>query len=249
MPENEALFGKSRLGGLSLNASSGKQFVNQMAAALGVPPEIAVDGILHLVSQGMLPKRQIQQIRQTLLAERIPPPFAMEAGQLDSENFGNAITPNFTDFAYLETGGKYLTRDSLHVYTRVPSANVESVTFNLRSGTGDKPPIKGTRVTPGEFQADTIPYTFRLEETLAATNLPAWPSLDNQLFSAVDLRYSQTGPKGPYDKHSMSSVNGKNGVVWEIDIDIPAGRTVYYYFEVTLTEPVGFTTLSREQTC
>ena len=191
----------------------------------------------------MLPKRQIKQIRQTLLAERVPPPFATGGDQLDFENFGNAITPNFTDFAYLETGGKYLTRDSLHVYTRVPSANVGGVTFNLSGGKT----IEGTKVTPGEFQADTIPYTFRLEETLAATNLPAWPSLNNQLFSAVDLRYSQTGPKGPYDKHSMSSVHGKNGVVWEIDIDIPAGRTVYYYFEVTLLERVEFVTLSREK--
>ena len=45
--------------------------------------------------------------------------------------------------------------------------------------------VPGTEVTMDEFQADTIPYTFRLEETLAATNLPAWPGLwlHAQLFS------------------------------------------------------------------
>ena len=61
-------------------------------------------------------------------------------------------------------------------------------------------PSKQKKITPGEFQADTFTYTFRLEETLAAANLPAWPSLDTQLFSAVDLRYSQTGEEGTYDK-------------------------------------------------
>ena len=248
MPENEALFGKSRLGGLSLNPASGRNFINQMAAALGVPPEIAVDAILGLVPEGMLPKRQIKQIRQTLLAERIPPPFATEARQLDDENFGNAITPNFADFAYLETGGKYLTSDSLHVYTRVPSANVGGVTFNLRSAAGDKPPIEGTKVTPGELGTDTIPYTFRLEESLAATNLPAWPSLDAQLFSGVNLRYSQTGIRGPYLSVPMHSMHGKNGVVWETEgLGIPTGTSVYYYFDVTLADPVKFETLSREK--
>ena len=42
---------------------------------------------------------------------------------------------------------------------RVP-AKVDGVTFSL---TGGKT-VEGTEVTSDEFQADTIPYTFRLEE-------------------------------------------------------------------------------------
>ena len=74
---------------------------------------------------------------------------------------------------------------------RVP-AKVGGVTFNLTGGRR----VEGIEVTPDEFQADTIPYTFRLEEALAATNLPAWPSLNTQLFSSVTLRYSNTGSIG-----------------------------------------------------
>ena len=242
MPTNESIHGKSRLGGLSLNTTSGKQFVEGIAAALGLPigAETVVDSILSLVPKGFLPKKQIKQI---LTSEHQSLAFANEASQLDPENFGNAITPNFADFAYLEQSSKYLTSDSLHVYTRVPSANVGGVTFTLSGGRT----IEGTPVKPGEFQADTVPYTFRLEETLAATNLPAWPSLEIELFSGVNLRYSQTGRRGDYLSVPMHSVHGKNGVVWETEIGIPLGPSIYYYFEVTLAEPVEFKTLSREK--
>ena len=98
-----------------------------------------------------------------------------------------------------------------------------------------------------ELGADTIPYTFRLEETLAATNLPAWPALDTQLFSSVELRYSTDGPDGPYLSDDMDAVPGtKNGsVVWEKSLGIPASGSVYYYFEVVLAEPLLFTALDR----
>ena len=242
MPENEALFGKSRLGGLSLNTASGRRFVDEIIASLAIPVEAEdlVDSVLALVPKGYLPKKQIRQI---LTSNHQAMAFANEASQLDPENFGNAITPNFADYAYLEQGGKYLTRDSLQVYTRVPSANVGGVTFNLSGGRT----IEGTQVTPGEFQADTIPYTFRLEETLAATNLPAWPSLDTGLFSNVVLRYSQTSLTGDYIAVDMQPMVGENGVVWETEIGIPLGVSTYYYFEVTLAEPVELTTFSREK--
>ena len=44
----------------------------------------------------------------------------------------------------------------------------------------------------------------------------------------------------------MQSAAGKGGVVWETEIGIPLGVSTYYYFEVTLLEPVSFTTLDRE---
>ena len=242
MPENEPLFGESRLGGLSLHPVFGKDLVEKMIAALGIPVEAEafVKSILAMVPKGVLPKKQIQQI---LMSGPHRVAFANEKSQLDAENFGNAITPNFADYAYLEQSSKHLTSDSLHVYTRVPSANVGGVMFSLSGGRT----IEGTKVTSDEFQADTIPYTFRLEETLAATNLPAWPSLDTQLFFGVDLRYSQTGLKGDYLSVPMQSMVGKDGVVWETEIGIPLGTSIYYFFEVTLLEPVKFETLSREK--
>ena len=198
-----------------------------------------MDAILELVPKGYLPKKQIRQI---LTSGPHRAAFANEKSQLDAENFGNAITPNFTDYAYLDPGGKYLTSDSLQVYTRVPSANVGGVMFSLSGGRT----IAGMQVTSDAFQADTIPYTFRLEETLAATNLPAWPSLDAQLFSGVVLRYSQTGVAGDYIAVDMQSAAGKDGIVWKTEIGIPLGVSTYYYFEVTLAEQVSFTTLDRE---
>ena len=234
MPTDESIFGESRLGGLSLNTTSGRKFVEGIIAALGLPIEADafVDAILEQVPKGFLPKKQIRQI---LTSSHQAIAFSHEANQLDPENFGNAITPNFADFAYIEQSSKHLTSDSLHVYTRVPSANVGGVMFSLSGGRT----IPGTQVA----QEDTVLYTFQLEEALAATNLPAWPSLDTQLFSGVVLHYSNTGPNGSYTPVDMHS----NGGTWEAEVPVPTGGSTYYYFEVTLTEPVEFMTLSREK--
>ncbi len=239
MPTDEYLLGKSRLGGLSLNMASARAFIEDIIQASGLPleAEALVDGILSSVPQGYLPKKQIKQV---LLANRLPSIFEQEASQLDYENFGNAVTPNFADFAYLERSSKHITKDNLQVYVRVP-AKVGGVTFNLTGGRT----VEGTQVTPDEFQADTIPYTFRLDESLAATNLPAWPGLSAQLFSSVTLRVSKTGSMGDYIAVDMQPTSGHNGVVWETEVGIPPGRSTYYYFEVMLTEPVSFTTLDR----
>ena len=58
---------------------------------------------------------------------------------LDPENFGNAITPMPLDLIYDDRMGdrtdpnrKYLTRDNLSLYVRVPSANVGGVTFKFQ---------------------------------------------------------------------------------------------------------------------
>ena len=243
------LSGKSRLGGLSLNNASARAFVENFIAALApdgitLEAEVVVDAILDAVPNGYLPKKQIRQI---LLSKRLTA-FPKEAGQLDPENFGNAITPNFADFLYTDFGEapnqKYLTSDGLHVYTRVP-AKVAGVEFSLSDGTT----VPGTEVTMDEFQADTIPYTFRLEETLAATNLPAWPGLANaQLFSEVRIRYSTTGPMGDYLSDVMVATDTGNGVVWEKALGIPprSNSSIFYYFEVMLAEPLLFTALDRD---
>ena len=236
--------GESQLGGLSLNPFNSRKFVEDIIAELAPPgltleAEVVVDAILDPV-KGYLPTKQIRQI---LLSKRLTP-FAQDAPQLDFENFGNAITPNFADFAYGERSSKYLTSNSLHVYTRVPT-KVAGVEFSLSNGKT----VPGTEVRLDEFQADTILYTFRLEETLAATNLPAWPGLDNaQLFSDVKIRFSTKGPmpEEGYFSDDMTPKNTDNGVVWEKQLGIPASGTVYYYFEVVLAEPLLFTALDRE---
>ena len=149
-------------------------------------PDQLVDLVLDAVPKGYLPKKQIRQI---LMSNRLSV-FAQEASQLDYENFGNAITPNFADFAYLEPSlSKNVTRDNLHLYMRVP-AQVGGVTFNLTGADGRT--AEGTPITEEIFQGNNIPYTFRLDETLAATNLPAWPSLSTSLFSEVKLHGFQT---------------------------------------------------------
>ena len=243
MPTNEALLGQSRLGGLSLNTISGKRFVEDIINALGlsgIKAEDFVDAVLAQVPKGYLPKRQI---RQLLTSSDQSLAFADKNKHLDAENFGNAITPDFNDYVFLEQSSRHLTSNSLHIYTRVPSANVGGVTYSLTDGRV----VEAQQVTPDEFQADTVPYTFRLEETLAATNLPAWPGLDDaQLFSEVALRYSHTGVEGDYIDVAMDPMVGEKGVVWEKEIGIPTGTTTYYYFAVTLAEPVEFKTIDRK---
>ena len=255
-PANESIVGKSRLGGLDNNRLSGRQFVSEVFEAMGISLETlaafgytqdkVIDEILNLVPQGMLPKKQIKQVLASKHIKYFDDVIdGQDLGQqLDYENFGNAITPMLLELAYQnEPNRKYVTRDNLNVYARVPSANVGGVTFNLTDGRT----VEGTQITSAAFGADTFPYTFRLEETLAATNLPAWPGLSTQLFSSVVLRYSQTGLDGDYIAVEMQPATGADGgVVWETEIGITAGST-YYYFEVMLAEPVTLEVLDREK--
>ncbi len=239
--------GKLRLGGLSLNRIQGRQFIAQLieqALPAGLPVEgdalvdPLVDFILAQVPQGFLPKKQIKQILSSQQSFSI---FQNEAAQLDPENFGNAITPDYLgELIYtVPNKTKYLTRDSLHVYARYPSVDIGGVRFSLTGGRT----VEGEKVTTEVLQADSIPYTFRLEETLAATNLPAWPALGEgaQLFSSVVLRYAKTLEelKDSPSAENMTAIRQEDGsFVWETrDVRITPGNT-HYYFEVVLTEPV-----------
>ena len=257
------LNGTSQVGGLSLNRVHGRAFIRDLivAASNGLidatsaddQVERVVDFILAQVPQGFLPKRQIKQM---LTANNPSSIFAEEKGsQLDFENFGNAIAPDLTEIIYtnVDNTTKFLASDNLNVYVRVADTllggNVE-----VRINGVEK--VDATRITPLVFQQDTIPYTFRLEETLAATNLPALPDADfggNKIFSGVVLRYSQTGKDGEYISVDMDPVHGERGVVWESEIGIPPPKeardlaaNVYYYFEVTLSEPVTLEIINPE---
>ena len=254
-PEGKIRKGRSRLGGLSLNQIYGRGFIENLIASTGFsvdtikglipgdPVVQAVEVVLAQIPQGFLPKKQIKQL---LTAQRPFPIFGEEkdldrsggeSSQLDYENFGNAISPALTELLYTDGDreSKYLASDSMNVYVRVPNTlEGGSVQFGLNGYEA----AKGKQILPTEFQADTVPYTFKLEETLAATNLPAWPGSGLQIFKEVVLRYSQEGLDGEYISLQMDPYHEDKGVVWRGDVGIIPGRNVFYYFEVTLDEPV-----------
>ena len=244
-PANQSIYGKSQLGGLSLNRFFGRQFLQGMISASnleGHTVDTLVDLILNQVPSGLLSKKQLESIRYALTKESTSI-FDNEADQLDFENFGNAITPKPVEIGYLDVpNAKYLTRDNLNLYVRVPlpATDVGGVTFMLQDGDG----------ATGEHTADvssgTISHTFQLDESLAATNLPAWPTSTTGLFSGVNLWYSHDRLEGYQMVPMMASADAAGGVVWETAVeDIPLGNNVYYYFEVTLYEPVALDILSR----
>ncbi len=258
IPSN--LNGESRLGGLSVNKIHGRAFIRKLietafgfdAATADTLVEPAVEGLIALIPiENILPE---DQIRYNLISQE---PFSIFADEpvnergvsvLDFENFGNAITPTLSEALYAHEDtpntSKFSTRDNLNVYVRVPRAfedGIKRVDFWL-----DGKKKEGQRIAPEIFQSDTIPYTFRLEETLAATNLPAWPDLGNQIFSKVELRYSQEGLDTDKISLSMMPRQTDKGVVWEADVGIIPGRSVYYYFEVTLVEPVKLEIVNRD---
>ena len=244
-PANESIYGQSRLGGLSLNKFFGRQFLQGIISASdleGQTVDTLVDLILNQVPSGLLSKNQLASIRYALTSESISI-FDNEASQLDFENFGNAITPKPVELGYLDVPNtKYLTRDNLNLYVRVPlpAADIGGVTFMLQDGNGNM------HEQVIDVSSETVSHTFQLDESLAATNLPAWPTSTTGLFSGVNLLYSYER-LGEYEVKPMTaSADAAGGVVWETAVeDIPLGNNVYYYFEVTLYEPVELDILSR----
>ena len=243
-PANESIYGKSQLGGLSLNRFSGKQFLEGIISAgnlEGHTADTLVDLILSRVPSGLISKNQLAGIRYMLTSPTSI--FDNEADQLDFENFGNAIIPKPVELGYLDVPNtKYLTRDNLNLYVRVPlpAADIGGVTFMLQDGDG------GTGEHTADVSSGTISHTFQLDESLAATNLPAWPTSTTGLFSGVNLWYSYDRLEGYEMVPMMASADAAGGVVWETAVEgIPLGNNVYYYFEVTLYEPVALDILSR----
>ena len=136
MPENQSIFGKSKLGGLSMNRISGPKFAAALARALNVDP-VLLPIVIDSIPKGILSKQQKEGLKFFLknpdvqiFAEKLEElgETKLEQG-LDDENFGNAITPMLLDLLYDDGMGdrtdpnrKYLTSDNLHLYARVPSA-------------------------------------------------------------------------------------------------------------------------------
>ena len=204
-----------------------------------------VNLILNQVPPGLLSPNQLQSIRYALTSESVSI-FDNEAKGLDFESFGNAITPKPVELAYLDPNtdpnNKYITRDNLNLYVRIPlpAADIRDVTFMLQDGNGNR------REQVVNVSSETLSHTFQLDESLAATNLPAWPTSTTGLFSGVNLWYSYDRLEGYEMEPMTASVDAAGGVVWEKAVeDIPLGNNVYYYFEVILYEPVELDILSR----
>ena len=234
--------------------------IQQLADLSGQTQDDLIEMIVQVIPKEVpLSKKQIRQI---LKSDDIPK-GGIFAGKLDDQdlaqgldrqNFGNAITPMPIELLYDDGMGdrtdpnrKYLTRDSLNLYVRVPSVNIGGVKFSSSDGRLEK---AGERVSdPSVLGSETIPYTFRLEEALAATNLPSWPALDDKLeplFKAVTLHYSTDGLHGRYTEYPMTETFTENGVVWEsAEIGVTQGNS-HYYFSVELATPVTLEVLDRE---
>ena len=176
------LNGKSRLGGLSLNRVHGRDFIRDLIATAGLSRDLAdeyVDDVVDVILSQIPDELNVvfpeKQIRQTLTANNPTSIFQIDEPQLDYESFGNAITPSLLSALFNQVDPftqKYLTSDNLNLYVRVPNT-LENGRVEFR--VNDYILGNASRITPEQFQADTIPYTFRLDESLAAANLPSWP--------------------------------------------------------------------------
>ena len=247
IPADESIYGRSKLGGLSLNRFLGKWFVNGFISLTNIEghtPESLVDLILKQVPPGLLSKEQMKSIRYGLTSRSISI-FDNEASQLDFENFGNPILPKPVELGYLDVPNtKYLTRDNLNLYVRVPlpATKVGGVKFMLQSGTGDM------HEQMVDVSSETVSHTFELDESFAAGHLPAWPTSSTGVFSDVKLRYSYERLGAYPGEMPMTPEVTNKGVTWKTAVDdIPLGSNVYYYFEVTLAEPVTLDILSRSK--
>ena len=246
-PADQSIYGNSRLGGLSLNKFLGRWFVNGFISLTNIEghtPESLVDLILKQVPPGLLSKEQMKSIRYGLTS-RSTSIFDNEASQLDFENFGNPIVPKPVELGYLDVPNtKYLTRDNLNLYVRVPlpATEVGGVKFMLQSGTGDM------HEQMVDVSSETVSHTFELDESFAAGHLPAWPTSSTGVFSDVKLRYSYERLGDYSEEMPMTPEVTNKGVTWKTAVDdIPLGSNVYYYFEVTLAEPVTLDILSRSK--
>ena len=218
--------------------------------------EPLVDIILAGIPEGFLPKKQIRQMLTHTQSMSI---FGENKdSQLDPENFGNAIIPSWVykenlselfDPNIEQKVKKNLTSDNLNVYVRIPSTlSGGKVVVRLKDEKGNPIPetSRDAESIIDAFAEDTIPYTFRLEETLAATNLPALPHPDipgGSIFDSVALRYSRTGVDGVYLSVPMHPVPGEEGVVWEYELGIQPPKdiseaSIHYFFDVKLSQPV-----------
>ena len=221
-----------RLGGLSINTSYADEYYGYLSLeAIKKNPEL-----LQLIPSGILHVDLSQNLLASLPAGFNPTPATtnpLEQFEIDSENFGNGITPrpawHVLAGSNLEPpdSGRWINGNQLNLYVVTgPVPSVQSVTFTLtgpQSGT-----MEAASVTAASYM-----HNFQLEEERAILFLPSWPSLNMNapIFADVTLMIDGQAPV------MMTSKLVGDEVVWEAPATLNPGATVYYYYQVTLAQP------------
>ena len=220
-----------RLGGLSINTSYADQYYGYLSLeAIKKNPEL-----LQLIPSGILQVDLSQNLLASLPSGFNPTPEPTaditQMFDIDSENFGNGITPRPAWHVLAGSSppdsGRWLNGNQLSLYVVTgPIPSVQSVTFTLtgpQGGTMEAMPVL----------ADGYMHNFQLEEERAILFLPSWPSLNanTPIFSGVTLMIDGQAPI------SMTSKLVGDEVVWEAPAALTADSTVYYYYQVELAEP------------
>ena len=220
-----------RLGGLSINTSYADQYYGYLSLeAIKKNPEL-----LQLIPSGILHLDLSQNLLASLPSGFNPTPEPTvditQMFDIDSENFGNGITPRPAWHVLAGSSppdpGRWLNGNQLSLYVVTgPIPSVQSVAFTLtgpQGGTMEAMPVP----------ADGYMHTFQLEEERAILFLPSWPSLNANapIFSGVTLMIDGQAPI------SMTSKLVGDEVVWEAPATLTANSTVYYYYQVELAKP------------
>ena len=220
-----------RLGGLSINTSYADQYYGYLSLeAIKKNPEL-----LQLIPSGILHLDLSQNLLASLPSGFNPTPAPTvditQMFDIDSENFGNGITPRPAWHVLAGSSppdpGRWLNGNQLSLYVVTgPIPSVQSVAFTLtgpQGGTMEAMPVP----------ADGYMHTFQLEEERAILFLPSWSSLNANapIFSGVTLMIDGQAPI------SMTSKLVGDEVVWEAPATLTANSTVYYYYQVQLAQP------------
>ena len=220
-----------RLGGLSINTSHADQYYGYLSLeAIKKNPEL-----LQLIPSGLLHVDLSQNLLASLPSGFNPTPEPTvditKMFDIDSENFGNGITPRPAWHVLAGSSpadpGRWLNGNQLNLYVVTgPIPSVQSVTFTLtgpQGGTMEAMPVA----------ADGYMHNFQLEEERAILFLPSWPSLNANapIFSGVTLMIDGQAPI------AMTSKLVGDEVVWEAPATLTANSTVSYHYQVQLAQP------------
>ncbi len=204
------------LGGLSINPNDAVDGIISLEAINTNPAllEMIPSGILHLdLLQGLL--------------SSLPPGFeSVDGGNIQNENFGNAITPRPAWHVLAENSQpdpyRWVNGNQLNLYV-LTGPTAQGVTFTL---SGPQPEMVQAVPVPA---GGTVPYTFQLEEERAVLFLPSWPGLnaDMSVFESVTLMVDDYAP--------MPMARNMDGV-WEAEADLNLDSKVAYYYQVKLAQ-------------
>ncbi len=231
MPPIQLIPPTLRLGGLSINTSHADQYYGYLSLeAIKKNPEL-----LQLIPSGILHIDLAQNLLGSLPAGFNPAPEPTaditKMYEIDSENFGNGLTPRPAWHVLAGSSpadsGRWLNGNQLNLYVVTgPIPSVQSVTFTL-TGPG------GGTMEAEPVAADGYTHNFQLEEERAILFLPSWPSLNANapIFSGVTLMIDGQAPM------PMTSTVVGDEVVWEAPTTLTAGATVAYHYQVTLAQP------------